>query len=103
MDCVTRCVEVSIPATDCTTRRDVCIQAPGRHVVRTPEQFIGEPCLVEVTPGRWVDKPIAPVVEMRTRIVCVSPERVEWRRNPSCRGARAHRGPGLPAVDPVTR
>ena len=80
----TRCETCTIPATTCTTNREVCIRAPGRHDVRTPAQYIQDPCVVEVTPGRWVDRPVRPVVEMRTRVVCVSPERVEWRRNPTC-------------------
>ena len=80
----TRCETVTIPATNCTTAREVCIQAPGRHEIHTPDQYLEEPCLVEVTPGRWVDRPVPAVVEMRTRVVCVSPERTEWRRNPNC-------------------
>jgi hypothetical protein len=82
--CTTRCETVRIPATTCQTTREVCIQAPGRHEVHTPAQYVQEPCLVEVSPGRWVDRPRPAVVEMRTRVVCTSPERIEWRRNPSC-------------------
>ncbi len=92
---VTRCETVTIPATMSTTRREVCVHPPGRHEVRTPAQYLKDPCLVEVTPGRWVDRPIRPVVEMRTRVVCVSPERVEWRRNPTCEV------PGAPAATPL--
>lgn len=82
--CTTRCEPVTIPATTCTTKREVCIQAPDRRVVTTPAEYVEEACLVEVTPGRWVEKPRPAVVEMRSRLVCEAPERVEWRRNPNC-------------------
>ena len=71
--CTTRCEPVTIPATTRTTRREVCIQAPGRHVVSMPAEYVEEPCLVEVKPGRWVDVPRPAVVEMRARLVCESP------------------------------
>lgn len=82
--CEKRCETVTIPATNCTTHREVCIQAPGREAISVPAQYVEEPCIVEVVPGRWVDRVIPPVVEMRERIVCKRPERVEWRRNPTC-------------------
>ncbi len=78
------CETVTIPATTSTTRRDVCVQSPGRHVVSSPAVYVEEPCLVEVVPGHWVERARPAVVEMRSRLVCVTPERVEWRRNPDC-------------------
>jgi len=89
----TRCEAVTIPATTCTTKREVCVQAPGRHVASTPAEYVEEPCVIEVTPGRWVERARPAVVELRTHVVCASPERVEWRRNPSCELPAAVAGP----------
>lgn len=82
--CETRCETVTIPAKNCTTKREVCIQAPGRHAVTMPASYVEDPCVVEIVPGHWIEEPTPAVVEMRERIVCLSPERVEWRRNPNC-------------------
>jgi len=82
--CTTRCEPVTIPATTCTTKREVCIAIPGRHVVTTPPVYVEEPCVVEVAPGHFVDEPRPAVVEMRAHVVCDAPERVEWRRNREC-------------------
>lgn len=77
------CETVHVPAVNGVRTREVCVQAPGTEVVTIPAQVSAEVCEVEVRPGYWRETKLPGVKERRSHVVCVSPERWEWQRNPS--------------------
>lgn len=96
---------VTVPATTRTSLHDVCIAPPTKVTLRHPAVYSAELCEVEVKPGRWVTEDVPPVVETVTHRVCRSPERWEWRRNPTCEvpvpPATAPCAPSTPATAPA--
>lgn len=90
----TTCETVHVPAVNGMCAREVCVQAPGTKVLSVPEQISAETCQVELRPGYWRQTAVPGVKERRTRVVCKTPERWEWQRNPSCTP------PAVPVVPP---
>jgi|GEM_PF-4943733 len=81
---VKSCETVHHPAVMGTVDREVCIDPPGTRLVHTPPVMSANVCQVEVRPGYWRETVVPGVKETRAHVVCRSPERWEWQRDPTC-------------------
>ncbi len=98
---VKSCETVHVPAVMGTRPREVCVQAPATEIVHTPAVLSANVCQVEVRPGYWEETRMPGIRERRSRIVCTSPERWEWQRDPACGVPAPPPPPCLPTTRPA--